>query len=115
MISYTGSTDNISTDAEEDTLEENPIIEAGKIVHKTLMSIEWEECSTCKERWFEMEIGPKSNKCKRCAQERTLPGIPKTFSPENDMDPGEQPECLRILNTVEIAAISRICPVNLQT
>ena len=41
MISYTGSTDNISTDAEEDTLEENPIIEAGKIVHKTLMSIEW--------------------------------------------------------------------------
>ena len=111
MISYTGSTDNISTDAEEDTLEENPIIEAGKIVHKTLMSIEWEECSTCKERWFEMEIGPKSNKCKRCAQERTLPGIPKTFSPVNDIDPGEQPECLRILNTVEIAAISRICPV----
>ena len=90
---------------------ENPLIEAGKIFHSQLESIEFEECSICNERWFHLEIGPKSGKCRRCAQERTLPGIPKTFSAENDMNPGEQPACLKILNTVEVAAISRICPV----
>jgi hypothetical protein len=47
----------------------------------------------------------------RCAQERTLPGIPKLFSEENDKDPGEHPDCLRIVNSVEVAAISRIFPV----
>ena len=91
--------------------DNNPLLEAGKIVHESLLSVEWEECVICKERWFDMDLGPNSKKCRRCAQERTLPGIPKTFSEENDMDPGEQPDCLRSLNSVEVAAISRICPV----
>jgi hypothetical protein len=96
---------------EADFGDDNPILEAGKIVHESLLSIEWEECVTCKERWFDLDLGPNSKKCRRCAQERTLPGIPKTLSEENDMDPGEQPDCLKILNSVEVAAISRICPV----
>ena len=72
--------------------DDNPILEAGKIVHESLLSIEWEECVTCKERWFDLDLGPNSKKCRRCAQERTLPGIPKTFSEENDMNLGEQPD-----------------------
>ena len=58
-----------------------------------------------------MKTGPRSQKCTRCANERLPHGIPATFSRENDMDPGIQPECLRILNTVETAAISLICPM----
>ena len=89
----------------------NPIFEAGKEMCKELNDIPWGECITCKERWPGMETGPRSQKCTRCANERLPHGIPPTFSRENDMDPGIQPECLRILNTVETAAISLICPM----
>ena len=89
----------------------NPIFEAGKEMCKELNDIPWGECITCKERWPGMETGPRSQKCTRCANERLPHGIPPTFSRKNDMDPGIQPECLRILNTVETAAISLICPM----
>ena len=90
---------------------DNPIIEGGVNIHKKLNDITWETCQVCNECWFDLEIGPHSKKCKRCSQEKRIAGIPLTFSAENDMDPGEQAECLRVLNSVEEAAISLICPV----
>jgi hypothetical protein len=40
--------------------DNNPLLEAGKIVHESLLSVEWEECVTRKERWFDMDLGPNS-------------------------------------------------------
>ena len=88
-----------------------PLLEAGASMHKELNDIKWKECKVCLEHWPDLEVGPKSGKCTRCANERLPGGIPQTFSQENDMYPGQQPECLKILNTVETAAISLICPV----
>ena len=89
----------------------NPIFEAGADVSELLSKIKYDTCKICKERWPEMSVGPKSGKCHRCSTEKVHPGIPYTFSRENDMDPGQQPECLKILNTVEVAAISLRCPM----
>ena len=89
----------------------NPIFEAGADVSEFLSKIKYNTCKICKERWPEMSVGPKSGKCHRCSMEKVRPGIPYTFSMENDMDPGQQPECLKILNTVEVAAISLRCPM----
>ena len=87
-----------------------PIHVAGVEMHEELNRITLRQCKTCLEEWPDLEVGPKNGKCKRCAQERLPPEIPPTFSPENNMHPGQQPECLKILNTVETAAISLICP-----
>ena len=76
-----------------------------------MRGINFTHCRICKEEWPDMKIGPKNGKCTRCANERLPAGIPPTFSTENDMDPGEQPQCLQILNTVEQAAVSLICPI----
>ena len=89
----------------------NPILEAGKNFHQELKNIQWGTCRVCLEHWPELEIGPINGKCQRCASERLPIGIPQTFSLENDMYPGRQPECLKVLNSVETAAISLICPV----
>ena len=90
----------------------NPLLEAGRRVHAELNMIEFEQCSTCLERWFDMGVGPQTGRCQRCSQEMyKFKGIPPMFSYENDMDPGPQPECLKRLNSVEAAAIARMCPV----
>ena len=89
----------------------NPILEMGKEMYEALRNIQWGHCMICNERWPDLKVGPKSKKCQRCADDRVQPPIPHTFSAANDMDPGEQPECLKVLNTVEAAAISLICPV----
>ena len=88
----------------------NPIILAGRDMHNELRAIQFGECVVCKERWPDLKIGPKSGKCEHCSSERLRANIPATFSAENDMDPGQQPNCLKILNSVETAAISLICP-----
>ena len=89
----------------------NPILEAGKEMCQELRNITFVQCQICMESWPDMQLGPRNNKCRRCANERLPAGIPPTFSRFNDMDPGEQPHCLKILNTVEQAAISLICPM----
>ena len=92
----------------------DPLIEAGKKVHETLNSMMMEQCKICHERWFDLGVGPITGRCERCSRDmknlKKQKGVPLTFSYENNMDPCEQPECLRRLNSVEIAAISRICP-----
>ena len=89
----------------------NPILEMGKEMYKELRNIQWGHCVICNERWPGLKVGPISNKCQRCANGKVVPPIPHTFSAANNMDPRPQPECLKILNTVEAAAISLICPV----
>ena len=89
----------------------NPILEAGMSFHQEMRNIQWGKCRVCLEEWPQLEIGPRNGKCQRCASEKLPKGIPATFSPENDMYPGPQPECLKVLNSVETAAISLICPV----
>ena len=90
----------------------NPMLEAGRKVHALLNTIEMEQCNKCNERWFDMGVGPQTGRCQRCSAEmHRFKEIPPMFSYENDMDPGPQPPCLARLNTVEAAAIARICPV----
>ena len=96
---------------EFEIIQPNPILEAGREMCDEMRGINVTNCRICKEEWPDMKIGPKNQKCTRCANERLPAGIPPTFSPENDMDPGEQPQCLQILNTVEQAAVSLICPI----
>ena len=90
--------------------EPNPILEAGREMHQALRDIKPDSCIVCKNQWFDMNIGPKNGKCKRCAGERLKNGMPHTFSAENDMYPGLPPTSLSILNSVEVSAISLICP-----
>ena len=90
--------------------ESNPILEAGREMHEALRAIKMESCVVCRNRWFDIHVGVRSGKCQRCSGERLKKDIPPTFSAENEMDPGVAPVCLRILNSVEVAAISLICP-----
>ena len=88
----------------------NLILEAGREMHEALREIKSESCVVCRNQWFDINVGPRSGKCQRCSGERLKKNIPPTFSAKNDMDPGLAPTCLRILNSVEVAAISLICP-----
>ena len=88
----------------------NPILEAGREMHQALREIKPEFCLVCKNQWFDLKIGPINGKCQRCAGERLKNSMPHTFSPENDMHPGLPPTSLSILNSVEVASISLICP-----
>ena len=91
---------------------DNPIIEEG-LKFKDKMS-DWkqeEACKVCEESWFDQENatkGPNIGVCKRCRydKDKECP----TFSRLNEMIPGEQPECLKILNNIEVGAIRLIIP-----
>ena len=65
----------------------------------------------CKTEWFDLKVGRDSGKCQRCTNERPKNNMPHTFSPANDMHPGLPPTSLSILNSTEVAAISKICPM----
>ena len=91
---------------------DNPIIEAGVKFKEEMSKWKQEEaCKICEESWFDQENasnGPNTGVCKRCRydKDKECP----TFSRLNEMIPGEQPECLRILNNIEIGAIRLIIP-----
>ena len=91
---------------------ENPIIEAGIKFKEELARWKQEEaCKICEESWFDQENatkGPNVGVCKRCRHDKNKE-VP-TFSRENEMIPGEQPECLAILNNIEVGAIRIIIP-----
>lgn len=90
----------------------NPVIQAGKRIYQLLKSMQLEVCGICKEKAFDMEVGPRSDRCKSCTDyKHNHRNQPELFSHDNRMDPGVQPECLRVLNRVEQAAIARIAPV----
>jgi hypothetical protein len=90
---------------------ENPLHVAGRKVHAELRALQLSECRLCKERGFDMQVGPRIRMCKRCQEEKNrLKGVPPTYSTQNNMDPGPLPDCLRILTPIEVSAISRVSP-----
>ena len=90
----------------------NPIIQAGKRIYQQLDSMQLEVCGVCKENAFDMEVGPRSGRCKSCTDyKHNHRNQPELFSHDNRMDPGVQPPCLKVLNRVERAAIARIAPI----
>lgn len=109
------SMDNLSQATGNLNIEDgmaNPIILAGKRIYQQLNSMQLEVCGVCKEKAFDMEVGPRSGRCKSCTDyKHNHRNKPELFSHDNLMDPGVQPECLRVLNRVEQAAIARIAPV----
>ena len=87
----------------------NPAIQAGKRIYQQLDTMQLEVCVICKEKAFDMEVGPRSGRCKSCTNyKHNHRNQPELFSHEKHMDPGVQPECLRVLNRVERAAIAMI-------
>ena len=80
--------------------DDNPIIDAGSKFKERISDWKQEEaCKVCEESWFDQENatkGPNIGVCKRCRydKDKECP----TFSRLNEMIPGEQPECLKILN-----------------
>ena len=87
-----GSMDNLSQatgnlNIEGDTA--NPVIQAGKRIYQQLNSMQLEVCSVCKEKAFDMEVGPRSGRCKSCTDyKHNHRNQPELFSHDNRMDPG---------------------------
>ena len=105
---------NADQEQRETPLEDqDPVLLAGKTIYTALNDLEYEVCNICCERWFDMGVGPRTGRCRRCTQSMGNQDkmLPMVWSFDNDMDPGPQPECLSVLTSVEVAAISRICPV----
>ena len=89
-----------------DLFQNNPLIEAGKKMYTKLEETKWTKCVICKECHICFPLN-EQGKCSKCSGD----GInSKTFTSENDLDPGEAPECLTRLFPVEKSAISIICP-----
>jgi hypothetical protein len=75
--------------------------------HEYLSKQQMETCTRCKERWFQM--GLSNGVCGACLrQDRNLQeGEPSLFGPENNMDPGVVPSCLRDLTQMEEMIIAK--------
>ena len=92
---------------ETDLLKDNPLIfKFGKELNLELEKTKWTKCIICKESHicFPLNGQGKCEKCKGKGKKSTI------FRPENDLDPGEEPECMKRLTPVEKSAISMICP-----
>jgi ubiquitin C-terminal hydrolase len=83
----------------------NPILEAGHVMHEQLAATAWRTCAHCNESRLDLELAPRSGKCKACQRAR---GAPRMFSAENDMHACMPPAELDCLNTVEQMCVSRI-------
>ena len=84
---------------------DNPLIELGREFYKKLDVGEATRCIVCKEQYPCVETGPRSHKCKRCSSKN------QTFRKNNNLTPEDAPECLKVLNQVELAAIRQNCPI----
>ena len=73
--------------------------------------IHW-KCTVCNELWpsrsVNTHLDPNSYECVRCKQDKKQP---KLYSKENDMDPGNVPQCLQGLSQIEEMLIARACPI----
>ena len=81
------------------------ITEAARDFYEELESQEWTTCSICKETYIFMNVGPRSEKCKRCAGQKE-----PMFADINDLNPTPAPPCLTGLTPIEKGAICRIAP-----
>jgi len=73
--------------------------------HAELDNIVMEECSRCRERWFEM--GLKDGVCHNCSCRDKQGKTPFLMSAENNMDPGDIPSYLPKLSQIEEEIIAR--------
>ena len=84
----------------------NPIIESAKEVEANLLAYQLVTCDICREAKPTTDVTRK--RCDRCTNEKPTDGKPYKFSPENNMFPGQAPEVLRNLSTVEQCAIAPV-------
>ena len=96
----------------EKLFENNKIIIGGEKAMKELS--DWKfppnKCCICQQKWFDMHFCKDLGMCNRCRNEKYKDKVCYTFSNENNMIPGPQPQCLKDLNDVEKAAIKLIKP-----
>ena len=102
MGTFTNS-DEFWTLTEEGATNER--IEAGKAFYRALEAgADAKRCVVCEEIYPFIETGPRNNKCKRCAKS-------DTFAKWNNLTPEIAPQCIKDLNQIEKAAISKIGPI----
>jgi hypothetical protein len=87
---------------------DNPVMEAGKKMHKELKELEWEACSNCQEYCFNTKLDKYKGLCMLCHQNKA--GRRAMFGPDNNLMPSQAQECLQRLTPIEKSAISLICP-----
>lgn len=67
------------------------------------------QCTICKEQWpVRTRLSMQPYICLRCQRDKT---VPKLYSADNDMDPGELPACLEGMTQIEEMLIARACPI----
>ena len=67
------------------------------------------KCIICNEQWPTRTcLNMDPYVCNRCQRDKHNP---KLFSPENDMDPGSVPPCLKDMTQIEELLIARACPI----
>jgi hypothetical protein len=87
---------------------DNPIMEAGKKMHKELKELEWGTCSNCQEYCFNTELDKFKGLCKLCHQNKASRRA--MFGSDNNLMPSQAPQCLQRLTLIEKSAIFLICP-----
>ena len=91
--------------------KENKAIKFGVKLKKDLKGFKMDDiCSICEESWYDKKFCPDLGICNRCRQEKFKDIECYTYSKQNNMIPGPQPLCLKVLNDVEKAAIKLIKP-----
>lgn len=94
-----------TTNSEATTIseEEHRVLQEFRV---KMDNISYKVCGVCNERIPEMTL-IKNIMCRRCHSEKNEPDVPKKFSAENNMDPGEVPDELKGLTEIEEMLIAR--------
>ena len=67
------------------------------------------KCTICNEQWpARTRLNLQPYVCLHCQRDKSTP---KTYSKDNDMDPGEVPSCLEGMTQIEEMLIARACPI----
>ena len=93
-----------------ETLHSQPWVKAAMKTFHTKQKV-WQNklCSICHELWpTRTSLSEQPYVCTRCKRDKK---DPKLYSADNDMHPGNVPQCLQNLSQVEEMLISRACPI----
>ena len=83
--------------------------ECMKAFHRKQNQWQHRKCIICSEQWpVRSYLNLHPYICIRCHRDKNRP---KTFSSDNNMDPGSLPPCLEHLTQVEEMLIARACPI----
>jgi hypothetical protein len=82
-----------------DIFLDNPIMAAGKKMHKELIELEWGACSNCQEYCFNTELDKYKGLCKLGHQNKA--GRRAMFGPDNNFMPSQARECLQRLTPID--------------